>query len=334
LSTTTAAATLSTERGAVCPGAAIGNHLNWERSVRWLSKFRRENQEAPGEKRVPPEECLIGGGWIPERSCDLAEVERALTGKGFMLHPVARQFLGEYYGLAVDVPISGGEGITGFVHFSPEMVLRFLGPNDGPRLAGLMPASACPVGTTGGHTMFIFLDDNGKSYLLDMEWLLFAELASSPAEMIEILCDGTNGRVDSAILDERGGLTREILRANDKRRHWQIEAFPVVSRFLPAVSLSPARRPPTWRAMVRSVEAVLASSMPAPDGKYPGVLVTCAGFFTTASKEVFLVAHCENSLYVRQRGGFQVAAPPPGAPQSFRTGECVPFTPPADWVRR
>jgi hypothetical protein len=301
--------------------------------VRWLSKFRRENKETPGEERVPPGECLIKAGWKVDRSCDLVDVERALTGKGFRLHPAARQFLREYYGLAVDVPVSGGEEIAGFVHFSPEMVLRFLGPNDGPRLAGLMPASACPVGTTGGHTMFIFLDDNGKSYLLDMEWLLFAELASSPAEMIEILCDGRNGRVDSILLDDQGRPTREMIRAGDERRHWRIEAFPGVSRFLPAVSLSPARRPPTWRAMVRSVEGVVANSIPAPDGKYPGVLVTCAGFFHTVLKEAFLVAHCENSLYVRQRGGFQVAAPPPGAPQTFRTGECVPFTPPADWAQ-
>src|SRR5712691_6026852 len=108
-----------------------------------------------------------------------------------------------------------------------------------------------------------------------------------------------------------------MIRAEDERRHWQLGQFPVMARLLPPASLSPARRPPTWRPMVRAAEQVLAG------GRSPsGLLVTCGGFARAPSGQYYFVAHCENSLFVRQQAGFQVSAPPSGIPASFRVGEC------------
>lgn len=257
---------------------------------------------------------------------DITTVEEALQRSGFQLHDAAAGFLKEYHGLMVDVPITGADDITGFVHFAPEMVLRFVGAADRPRLGALMPTSACPVGTTGGHTVFVFLDESGESYLLDMEWLLFAELARTPAEIVHTLCDGQNGRVDSYRLDQHGQNTGEVIREGDERRHWQLEYFPGVAAYLPPVSLSPARRPPTWRSMVRSVEPILSQ------GHSPaGLMVTCGGFVSSSSGETFFLGHCENSIYVRSKAGFQVSLPPPGIAQGFRVGEIMPFTVPSSW---
>jgi hypothetical protein len=189
-----------------------------------------------------------------------------------------------------------------------------------------MPASACPVGTTSGHTMFVFMDDQGRSYLLDMEWSLFAALADSPSKMVLALCDGRNGRVDSHILDDQGRLTGHVIRVGDERRHWQLSQFPTVAPFLPPLSLSPGLRPPTWRAMVRVAEMSLSQG-----GTPSRLLVTCGGFTSGTSGQQFFVAHCENCLYVRSKGGFRVSKPPPGVPSGFRVGEVVAFQPPPGW---
>jgi hypothetical protein len=250
----------------------------------------------------------------------------ALRQAGFRLHDVGLRFLGEYYGLKVEVPIAGYDAITGFVHFAPEMVIRMLRPDDLTRLAALMPASACPIGTTSGHTVFVFMDDQGRSYLLDMEWSLFAALADTPAETVLALCDGRNGRVDSQILDDLGRPTAEVIRAGDERRHWQLDRYPILAPFLPPVSLSPARRPPTWRAMIRAAEQSLSRG-----GVPSGLLVTCGGFAAAPSGQPFFVAHCENCLYVRSAAGFRVSAPPPGVPPGLRVGEVIAFQPPAGW---
>ena len=242
------------------------------------------------------------------------------------MHDAGRQFLCEYHGLALEVPITGADGIKGFVHFAPEMVLRLLGEADLPRLAALMPKSACPVGTTSGHTMFVFLDEEGRSYLLDMEWSLFAELATTPSEMVQILCDGRNGRVDSYVLDEHGRRTGEMIKEGDERGHWQLDHFPRVSPYLPPVSLSPGRRPPTWRATVRSAEQILSQ------GDSPAsVKVTCGGFVSSPSGQMYFVAHCENCLYIRAKAGFQISGPPPGIARGFRPGEVIPFQRPTGW---
>ncbi len=293
-----------------------------------MSLFKRWFRGEPrptAASSFSPETCLVGAGWQAGRSCDLANVGRVLTQAGFPLHEAARRLLGEYYGLRVDVPVAGADGITGFVHFAPEMVLRFLAPSDTDRLRALMPGSACPVGTAGGHTLFLFLDEDGRSYLLDMEWNLFAELADSPEETIRVLCDGRNGRVDSVVLDE-GRPTPARITAENERQHWRSDLFPHTSPFLPPVSLSPARRPPTWRALVRTAEQALAHG-----GNPARLLVTCGGLTCAPSGRWYFVAHCENSLYVRRRAGFLVAAPPPGMPSGLRAGECVPFTPPPGW---
>src|SRR5688500_6034180 len=109
-----------------------------------------------GARSEPAEKCLSGAGPPPGRAHDISRVEQAL--RQFGPPDAARQFLAEHYGQAVEVPIAGGGGITGLVHFDPELVLRLLGPADLPRLAALMPNRACPVGTTGGHTVFVFMD--------------------------------------------------------------------------------------------------------------------------------------------------------------------------------
>jgi hypothetical protein len=280
----------------------------------------------PSTKPAVASRCLPAAGGRAGGNGDVTAIEQALSQSGFRLHDAGRPFLREYHGLALDVPIAGGNEIKGFVHFAPEMVLRLLGAAELPRLAALMPESACPIGTTGGHTMFVFLDDDGRSYLLDMEWSLFAELAGSPDEMVRILTDGRNGRVDSQILDEQGRPTGEMIREGDERRHWQLDQFPYLAQYMPAASLSPARRPPTWRAMVRAAEDTLAQ------GSSPSnMMLTCGGFCRSSSAQMYFVTHCENCLYVRAKAGFRILAPPPGIPPEFRVGEVIPFQPPANW---
>jgi hypothetical protein len=290
--------------------------------VRRLFGGGQTSEPAPPATSTHP----AGAGLRSGGTGDITAPEHALRQAGFRLHDAGRRFLCEHYGLSIDVPITEAGGITGFVHFAPEMALRLLGPADLPRLAALMPKAACPVGTTSGHTVFVFLDEEGRSYLLDMEFDLFAELADTPAEMMQVLCDGRNGRVDGHILDEQGRRTGEMIREGDERRHWRVDKFPAVARYLPAVSLSPCRRPPTWRAMVRAAEQSLAD-----EGFPASVMVTCGGFAKSPSGQMFFVAHCENCLYVRSKGGFQVTMPPPGIAPGFRVGEVIPFQPPAGW---
>lgn len=272
-------------------------------------------------------QCLPPAGERAGGNGDVVALEQSLRQAGFGLHDAAHKFLREFHGLALDVPIAGENEIKGFVHFAPELVLRMLEAADRLRLAAIMPPSVCPVGTTGGQTMFVFLDQEGRSYLLDMEWSLFAELAESPEGMVKVLTDGRNGRVDSHALDEQGKPTGRMIREGSERTHWQLDRFPHLAKYLPAVSLSPARRPPTWRPMVRAAEDTLAQ------GSSPGnVMITCGGFLrSAASKQMYFVAHCENSRYVRAKAKFRVAAPPPGIPSELRVGEVIPFHPPAHW---
>src|SRR5688572_28720785 len=139
----------------------------------WLQRLFGGGPPSGPAAAAAASQCLTAAGWRPGRTCDLTGPEQALQQFGFPLHDAGRQFLSEYHGLTVDVPIAGDDGIKGVVHDAPEMALRLLGPADLPRLAALMPRAACPVGTTSGHTVFVFLDEDGRSYLLDMEWSLF-----------------------------------------------------------------------------------------------------------------------------------------------------------------
>ncbi len=293
--------------------------------MKWLRRlFGAKQPSEPKSVKGPGNLQTVGeraGG-----TGDLTAVEQTLGQAGFRLHDAGREFLREHHGLALDVPIAGVEGINGFVLFAPKMALRLLGPQDRPRLVGLMPETACPIGTTSGHTIFVFMDDQGKSYLLDMEWSLFAELAVTPTEMVQVLCDGRNGRVDSHVLDQQGRPTGQMLREGDERSLWHVDQFPFTAPYLPPASLSPGRRPPTWRAMVRAAEQGLAQ------GSSPqSLLLTCGGFTTSPSGQMYFVAHCENSLYVRSKGGFLVSTPPPGIAEGFRMGEVIPFQRPPNW---
>lgn len=286
----------------------------------WLLGSRREDPAPGGPSEA--EACLDAAGWTAERSCDLTATERALNEAGFTLNETARGFLQGYHDLAVDVPVAGVKEIRAFVHFVPEMALRLLKLKHVPLLAALMPASACPIGTTSGHTILIFLDTEGRSYLLDMDWDLFAELASSPAEMVQVLCDGRNGRVDARLLDDAGRPTGRWIRERNEQRWWRRGEFPKVAPFLLPVSLSPARRRPTLRPVAGTAEASQRQRQGSPPS---GILVTCGGFYPAPSARFYFVAHCENSLFLRARAGFQVASPPPGIAPGFRTGEMIPY---------
>jgi hypothetical protein len=283
-------------------------------------------------KRVA-EEALRRAGWSPERHCDLSALPETIGDSRWTLHSAARVFLEQYHGLQVDVPIDGCPEISGYVHFSPEAALRFLDPRrDVARLADFIPGRTYPVGTTSGHTVFVLMNEAGRTYLLDMEWMLFGELAATPAEALERLCGGSNGRVDSHVLED-GRLTSQVIRQHNERDFWDLSSFPDLSAVLPPVSLSPLRRPPTWRAMVRAAQQVVASSG-TPRSRWPAILITCGGFFAAPSGQFYFVAHCENCLYVRRQAGFQVSAPPLGIPAEHRVGECFPFTPRPGWGNR
>lgn len=235
-------------------------------------------------------------------------------------------FLAKYRGRQFQVPIDGFETVLGFVDFSPENVVRFLDQPCVAALHELTSKAVCPIGTTGGHTVFLFMDADGGSFALDMELSLFAPLSATDDDFVQLLCGGQNCRVDSFILDESGRPTGEVIREANESDFWSISSFPHVSQFLPSRSLSPCRRPPTWRPMMKSAEELLA------EGADPtSVLVTCGGFTSAPSGQSFFVSHCENSLYVRERAGFRVSPPPPGVQVGLRPGECVAFTPPSHW---
>ena len=77
-----------------------------------MSLFKRwfkGTPQPPAASSFSPEACLVSAGWQAGRSCDLAAVEPVLAQAGFTLHEAARRFLGEYYGLRVDVPIAGAD---------------------------------------------------------------------------------------------------------------------------------------------------------------------------------------------------------------------------------
>jgi hypothetical protein len=278
-----------------------------------------------GAKKVA-EEALRRAGWESSRRRSIAELPSSLGTGRLVLHSAARAFLEEYYGLAVTVPIDGCSDITGFVHFAPEMVFRFLEPQrDVARLGVLIPGRCYPVGTTSGHTVFIFLNDAGRTYLVDKDWTLFGQLAAQPAEALERLCGGANGRVDAQVL-RHGRPAVEVIREGAERKHWDLTAFPDLGPFMPPVSLSPLRRPPTWRPMVRSAQLTLKAK-PLPRKRWSEMVVPLGEVERAPSGESFFVAHCENSLYVRRRAGFHVAPPPQGVPSNPRVGECFPCKP-------
>lgn len=273
--------------------------------------------------------CLSQAGWQPGRVCDLAAVEAGLRSAGFPLHAAARRFLTEFHGLELDVPIDGFPEIRGFVHFAPAAALRFMSrAADGKLLSALIPGAVTPVGTASGHTMFLLMNDQGRCFLLDLESTLFAELGATPHAAIEALCDGRNGRVDGQILGQNGRPTGAVLREGDEQRLWGLEQYSDVAAFLPPVSLSPGRRPPTWRPVVKTLQKLISEQGVPKDG-LAGVLVTNGGFAFGNGNEPYFVAHCENSLYVRRAAGVQVSGSPPGIPAAVRAGESFPFTPPS-----
>ena len=90
-----------------------------------------------------------------------------------------------------------------------------------------------------------------------------------------------------------------------------------------------------FTALATSVDGYITGPDPSPDqalgrgGSPESLLVTCGGFARAPAGQWYFVAHCENSLWVRQKAGMKVSAPPPGIAPGFRTGECLPFQPPA-----
>lgn len=270
----------------------------------------------------PPtaEQCLISAGWAPGRSVDVGAAERALAAAGFRVHDAARAFLGEFAGLEIEVPVDGVDRIKGFVHLDPLVALRGL-DTDGPAwFTPALPASVVPIGTTCGHNVVILMDADGRSYLWDRELPLAAALADSPGDTIRVLCDGRNGRVETWILNKSGEPTGHVLRAGDEHRHWELGDFPSMAPYLPPESLSPCRRPPTWLAMVRSVEN--ASKGDSPVGTF-----ISGGGITVLGGQVYFVGPCENRQYVRAMAQLEVPGLPPGVPPTLRTGEMISLGP-------
>jgi hypothetical protein len=270
----------------------------------------------------PPtvEQCLVSAGWSPGRSIDVEAAERALAGAGFRVHDAARAFLREFAGLEIEVPVDGVDWIKGFVHLDPVVASRGLVADGPAAIPPALPPSVVPIGTTCGHNVVILLDADGRSYLWDRELPLAAALAESAAGTIRVLCDGRNGRVDTWILNEAGEPTGRVLRTGDERRHWQLDEFPSMAPYLPPESLSPLRRPPTWLAMVRSVENASRGGSPV------GTFISGGGI-TVLGGQVYFVAPCENRKYVRAMARLEVPGLPPGVPPTLRTGEMISLGP-------
>lgn len=268
------------------------------------------------------------GSWLRKvlgKGAERLPVADAIEAAGFTWHDAAFRFLSEHAGRRIDVPIDGAPGCSGFVDFTPENVLRFADADTARRLHRLVGAPVCPIGTTGGHTIFLFLDARERSVALDLEGRLVANLAQGFEPLLALLCGGANGRVESEILDDEGRRGGGITGSNE-RDQWSLGSFPHLAPYLPPRALSPLRRPPTWRPLAQNLEKHLASG-----GDPKDLLVTGGGFAQGVDGQVYFVAHDEDSRYLRDAVGCQVAKPPPGIPADLRPGEIVPFTPPAQW---
>ena len=161
------------------------------------------------------ERGLVRAGWREGRHCDISQVQAALASHGFVLHERAKAFLTEFHGLAIDVPINGYPAIQGFVHLDVLWALRFVER----KVQSLVSKPVCPIGTCSGHSTYVLMAVDGATYLLDSDWTVFAPLAPSGSEALELLCDGRNGRVDSMLLvDERP--SGHMLRENNERDYW------------------------------------------------------------------------------------------------------------------
>ncbi|MDB5385484.1 MAG: hypothetical protein JWM11_1130, partial [Planctomycetaceae bacterium] len=277
----------------------------------WFNSMFRRKSSQP----VMNAEKSSAAGWHHE-------AERT----GFIVHDTAVTFLAKYYRRQFDVPIQGFDTHWGFVDFDPANVTRFQNPTSSAVLHHLAGKPLCPIGTTSGHTVFLLMDADGASFAADMDGDLFAPLASTTEQLLELLCNGANCRVDSWILDESSKPTGHIIRESNERDFWKCEMLPHVNRYLPSRSLSPLRRPPSWRPMIKASESALAKG-----GTPSQVMVTNGGFTSDAAGQAYFVAHCENSIYVRNAAGFKVARSPPGVPENLRPGEIVPFTAPRHW---
>lgn len=199
--------------------------------------------------------------------------------------------------------------------FQPRIVVDL---NDDSRLNQLrrmLPKSAFPVGTTGGHQVFIFVDLSGTFHLVHFEGRLVGRLATSASEAVEILCGGRNGRVDADVYDHEGVSTGDVITADNERSFWNVEAFPNTANFLPPVSLSPLRYPPTWRAIVPGVENTLAKCRAIDPGAVPAQIKGTPGGITSGRNgQKFWATHCENSIYFRNQAGIQLSSEPyPGS---------------------
>jgi hypothetical protein len=291
---------------------------------------------APGGASGDPSELsntttavLKSAGWRPDRAIDLSALEAPLAAAGFAFHDKARAFLTEYGLLEMLVPVNGAPGVTGFVQFDPRRILPFWEPErDNANLAALAATVMCPIGSTSGHTVYLFMGEDGAVYLLDWEWSFFAPLAPNVPASLELLCDGRNGRVDSIGLVD-GRLGNAVYTDEDEQSRWGLHEFPDIVSLLPPCSFEPGRRPPTCHALPRVMQraAEQGRSAGAADvrQRLQRFMFSSGGIKVATDRRPFFVAHTENSLVIRRDVPLQVAGPPADIRTlRLRPGECVP----------
>lgn len=281
--------------------------------------------------------ALAAAGWRPDRVVDPGPMAESLRRAGFTLHQAAKEFLSRYGGLQLSVPVAGADGLEGFVQFGPAPVLPFWDPaEDLASLSALVREPACLIGSVSGHTFFLLMGEDGRTYLLDRGWDLFAPLADDAQSMLEVLCDGRNGRVDSVVLVDRqpGG---RLYGVEDERPNWGLHEFPGIIDLLPARSLEPGRRPPTFHALPRLMQrhaTTVKGGTQSVRQSLQGLFFSSGGFTFAANGQGYFVAHTENSLEIRRTVPLTVSGLPPDlGVTSVRPGESIPYTPPAHWQR-
>ncbi len=300
----------------------------------WFDRFGSSGGGGPTLLPSPSPvtaDVLTKAGWKPGRATRVASPDGRLTTHGFVAHELARRFSAEFDGLTVDVPIDGGDGLTGAVFFEAVRVARLI---DAARDGGLMVALAgepvWPIGSTGGQQFVLLLGESGRVWMIDLEFSLFGLVGETVPEAVECLCDGRNARVDAELLDD-GTPTGQLITAGNERDCWGLGAFhPALVAHLPRASLSPARRPPTSTALCRVLQAQIAGN--ADVASRIGTLqVGSGGLSSGPDGQWYFVAHGENDLHLRGSTGVTVMPAPVRA--KFRPGERVPCDPPPG-VRR
>src|SRR5256885_1283261 len=132
--------------------------------------------------------CLRAAGWNPQRSVQTAQYERPIAAEGYTLHPVAREFLAQFGGLAFAFEsVFQGRPVWRRFHFGADATAANWGGAllewDWPARIG---AALCPIGEAEGGTSLLAMDPDGNVYAGMDEWI--ALVGTSGADAIEALC--------------------------------------------------------------------------------------------------------------------------------------------------